>query len=305
VDQPEGGVQAVSTEDAGPPAADESSLRFLAYAGLRYFAGFALLSYGFAKLNGAQFTILDSELDKPMGQVSGFWLTWYYFGYSKAYGSLVALAQILGAVLLFFRRTTLLAACLLLPLVLNIVAVNVFYRIDPGALLAALAIGGALLGILAMHRQELLDLFWRRQNRLFPNAPPRRAEAIAKGWVRALLILAPAFFTYWVANYNNRRPTPIDGPWEVVEAQPTATPGSPVPVKVFFERNRAWLCVFKHSDGSYRPYRFEVEPSRRTVEIRERRGSPQLFTGRYDPARRRLTLTTSSGDGEQKLVLKR
>jgi len=27
--------------------------------------------YGFAKLNGSQFTVLDSELAKPMGEVSG------------------------------------------------------------------------------------------------------------------------------------------------------------------------------------------------------------------------------------------
>ena len=43
--------------------------------------------------NPAQFTVLDSELDKPMGDVSGFWLTWHWLGYSKVYGSLIALAS--------------------------------------------------------------------------------------------------------------------------------------------------------------------------------------------------------------------
>jgi len=42
---------------------------------VRYGAALVLLVYGFAKINGSQFTILDSELDKPLGQVSGFWLT--------------------------------------------------------------------------------------------------------------------------------------------------------------------------------------------------------------------------------------
>jgi hypothetical protein len=46
-------------------------------AGMRCFAAFVVLVYAFAKINGSQFTILDSELDKPMGEVSGFWLTWY------------------------------------------------------------------------------------------------------------------------------------------------------------------------------------------------------------------------------------
>ena len=66
------------------------------YSFLRYFVALAVIVYGFAKLNGAMFTILQSELDKPLGEVSGFWLTWYYFGYSVAYSSLVAWAQIIG-----------------------------------------------------------------------------------------------------------------------------------------------------------------------------------------------------------------
>jgi len=89
------------------------------YTIARYFAAFTILFYGFAKLNGSQFTILGSELDKPMGQVSGFWLTWYYFGFSRTYGNLIAGAQILGGVLLTFRKTTLLGACLLLPILGN------------------------------------------------------------------------------------------------------------------------------------------------------------------------------------------
>ena len=73
------------------------------YRGLRFFVCVFLLQYGFAKLTGAQFTILNSQLDKPMGQVSGFWLTWYYFGYSPIYGNLIGFVQIAGAVLLMFR----------------------------------------------------------------------------------------------------------------------------------------------------------------------------------------------------------
>jgi len=50
-----------------------------------------------------------------MGEVSGFWLTWYYFGYSPVYGTVIALVQIAGGVLLVLPRTSLLAALVLLP----------------------------------------------------------------------------------------------------------------------------------------------------------------------------------------------
>ena len=132
---------------------------------LRYLVAVLIITYGFAKLNGSQFTILDSELDKPLGQVSGFWLTWYYFGYSQFYGNFIGLAQVLGGVLLMFGRTTLLGACLLLPIIANIILVDIFFSIDPGALLVALFIEVALLIILGPNLMEFYDLFWVKQKR--------------------------------------------------------------------------------------------------------------------------------------------
>ncbi|HVG28165.1 MAG TPA: hypothetical protein VM864_00445 [Pyrinomonadaceae bacterium] len=115
------------------------------YTAARFVASFLMVLYRFGKLSGAQFTILASELDKPMGHVSGFWLTWYYFGYSPIYGNLIGIVQVLGGILLMFRKTTLLGSCILLPVVSNIILVDVFYGIDPGALLVALLIEVALI----------------------------------------------------------------------------------------------------------------------------------------------------------------
>ena|ERR1035438_1263829 len=94
---------------------------------VRYAAALVILIYAFAKLNGSQFTILDSELDKPMGHVSGFWLTWYYFGFSPFYGTFLALVQIAGALFLTFRRTALLGACILAPMLANIILIDIFW----------------------------------------------------------------------------------------------------------------------------------------------------------------------------------
>lgn len=236
----------------------------LTHAILRYMAAFLVITYGFAKLNGSQFTILDSELDKPMGQVSGFWLTWYYFGYSKFYGNIIASAQVLGGVLLMSRRTTLLGSCLLLPVIANIILVDIFYAIDLGALLVAIFIEVALLLILKPYVAELYDLFWVKQKRLTSSEASPKIMTIGKYAVRVLLILIPAMLTYWTANYNNRYPTPIDGTWDVVEVSPNL---GDAPSAVFFERNRAHLSVFKHGDGSYQWHHFEVNPDTQTIEI--------------------------------------
>ncbi len=82
--------------------------------------------------------MLDSELAKPLGQVSGFWLTWHYFGYSAVYGTLLALIQIFGGILLVIPRTALAGALLLLPVATNILLIDVFYGVDASGTVAAL-----------------------------------------------------------------------------------------------------------------------------------------------------------------------
>lgn len=247
---------------------------------VRYAAALLLLLYGFAKVNGSQFTILDSELDKPMGQVSGFWLTWYYFGFSAFYGNLIALAQIAGAMLITFRRTTLLGACLLAPILVNIVLIDLFYGVEPIATLVAVVLLCVMLGLISRHFKDLVDLFWTRQKTL---SATTFAGASTLNWALRLAMLAGAFaFTHWVANYNNRAPTPIDGAWEVVRREP-ASASAKIPQKIFFEYNRAHLCVFKFADGSYVSHHFEANPDGRALGIWNRwlQKGPEIFQGGY------------------------
>src|SRR5690606_40060877 len=129
------------------------------YTVCRWFVAVALITYGFAKLTDVQFTILESWLDTPMGEVPGFWLTWYYFGYSAVYGNFIALLQILGGLLLTFHRTTLLGAALLFGIMSNIVLVDIFYGVDISGLAAAVVIWDCLAFILFLHRSVLDGLF--------------------------------------------------------------------------------------------------------------------------------------------------
>lgn len=221
----------------------------------RWLVAAVAITYGFAKLNESQFTILDSELDKPLGTVSGFWLTWYYFGYSKVYGTIIACAQILGGLLLTLRATALLGALLLSPVFANIVLVDVFYGIDPGATVIALGITIGLLYVVAPAVPAILEVILPSQRAWLRGSPLL--------WIPRLALVGGAFvLTYWTANFNNRSPTPIDGVW--VPAAEDADFE-----KVFFERNRAHMVVIKHGEGDYREHQFQVDDEGRVI-IRQR-----------------------------------
>src|SRR3954467_13260560 len=144
---------------------------------LRYLVAVLVLTYGFAKLNGSQFTILDSELTKPMGQVSGFWLTWYYFGYSPVYGTLIAVVQVGGGVLLAFRRTALAAALILVPVFVNIILIDLCFGIDLGATIVAMVILGSLIAVIAPHADTIKTV-------ILPATPHTRV------WPRAATVAA-------------------------------------------------------------------------------------------------------------------
>jgi len=236
---------------------------------------------------------LESELDKPLREVSGFWLTWYYFGYSWFYGNVIGLTQVVGALMLLFRKTTLAATCLLLVVVANIILIDICFGIDPGALIVALFLELCLIGIASFHKDELIDLFWRKQNDLASQEKKHRSVLFARIITRSFIIILPAIFTYYIANYNNRDPTPIDGRWKVERSEPAVSLGQDPLEYVYFERNRAYMCVFKFGAGAWITHHFEVDRKTGKLEIWRYwllKGEP-IFTGRYQLGDGRLTLT--------------
>ncbi len=122
---------------------------------IRYWLAFTIAEYGFSKLLGYQFQTANYTLDQPLGTVSGAALTWYYFGYAPAFGVLLGWMQVIGAGLLLFRRTTLLGALALLPMMVNIVLINLAYDIGPEPLLNSVLYTGGLLFLVTLHGRRL------------------------------------------------------------------------------------------------------------------------------------------------------
>ncbi len=216
---------------------------------VRWFCVAQFMIYGFAKVNASQFTVLDSRLATPLEDVSSFWLVWYFFGYSGLYKGFIALIEILGGVLLAFRRTALAGALVLLPAMVNVVLIDIAFAVDLGATVMAIILICGLLYLVRPHVRQLLAV-------VFVDHESTRAARVAT--VCGVLVAGVlAFsFTYWVANFNNRAPTEIDGTWEVIGEQTEGVS------KVFFERNRAFWVAFMDEDGALKDHHFEIEGGR-------------------------------------------
>lgn len=129
------------------------------YAFARYCIAFNIAAFGWKKILGLQFVVPQHIASIPMNEQSGEWLTWYYFGYSPTFGFIIAVLQITGSYMLLFRKTFLVGLVILLPLMLNIALVDIFYDMNLGALIQAVVLTSGLLFLLTDHYHGLVRFF--------------------------------------------------------------------------------------------------------------------------------------------------
>jgi len=154
---------------------------------LRYFCAFLLYMYGSSKLLHLQFNRQTELAHRAVGSLNGYELTWYYFGLSRAYACVLGVTQVAGATLLLFRRTTLAGALAMLPVMVNIVLINMFILVnDYGPYLTSSLIVASLLIIVWHYRADLWTVLW--SVRKGEPAGSRRLH----WWIRSVLVLMSA-----------------------------------------------------------------------------------------------------------------
>jgi uncharacterized membrane protein YphA (DoxX/SURF4 family) len=97
---------------------------------VRYALGTILLSYGVSKVIKVQFPFPSQDrLLEPFGQASPMGLLWTFMGASTPYTVFAGAMEVLGGVLLFFRRTTTLGALVTAAVMTNIFMLNMCYDV--------------------------------------------------------------------------------------------------------------------------------------------------------------------------------
>ena len=130
---------------------------------LRYLSAWLLFTYGSSKLLGRQFTLPPETALKPVGSLTGYELAWYYYSYSHAYAYVLGLVQLAGGAMLLYRKTAALGAAAMLPVMANILMINVFFSIAWGALCTSTFLFAAMLALLWRDRVAIVNVFWTHQ----------------------------------------------------------------------------------------------------------------------------------------------
>ncbi|TWF39600.1 hypothetical protein FHW36_10537 [Chitinophaga polysaccharea] len=177
---------------------------------IRYWLALEISGYGFGKIFHQQFAESYVRNDTIVSKLSGYSLTWNYFGHSYALSCAIAGLQIMGSVLLLFRRTTLLAVILLLPVMTNIVLIDIFYDIPAAATRNAIFFTTALLYLLLLHWQIIKPALFQ------PLEQTVAGNGLAKQIFRVLTIGSSFAFIIYITYFVLEKPK-IAGKWEVTE----------------------------------------------------------------------------------------
>lgn len=176
---------------------------------LRYWIAFLLLDFGFQKIFEVNFNYSYHINDSLTSALTGQELTWKYYGFSYGLAVILAFFQIIGSVLLLFKRTILLGVIILLPVMLNIVLINVFYSIGPITLFTSILITLSLVNLFLQQKVNIIDFFNQYKNTL-----PSIGNTFSRLIARVLCILIPFLFVIYY-NYDAHLSKKYFGKWKV------------------------------------------------------------------------------------------
>lgn len=262
----------------------------------RYYLGAMILSYGLAKIFKTQFPYPSPDtLLEPYGESSPMHLLWTFMGYSLPYNVFTGLAETVGGILLFFRRTTLVGALVLIVVMTNVVILNFCYDV-PVKIFSSILLAHALfltapdavrLGrILLAKAAPRTWIGWRKRVTL----------GLKLGFLAVIVYVSYDEFGARIMR-SHRNENPMAGVWRPEEI---TRDGVPVPLastdatlwRTFAVSPRGG-AIIRNMDGSARRYDGTDDRKAHTLKLEDYEKGPTLTLSYVQPAPDQLVL-----DGE-------
>jgi hypothetical protein len=150
----------------------------------RYYLAFSLLAYGISKIFWNQFFIPDWGLVTTLSDLVPQHVLWSFMATSRSYQFFGGLMEIIPALFLLFRRTSVLGALLAIAVLINILMLNIGYDVSLKLILFHLIVFAVY--VLAPNIKKLFSFFVLNQNIQLTKVQP---VIVAKKKKRLYLIL--------------------------------------------------------------------------------------------------------------------
>ena len=163
---------------------------YLLHTLARYYLGFTLISYGTSKVFGYQFFIPDWGLITDLSELGPNHVLWSFMASSKSYQFFGGLMEIIPGILLLFKRTSLLGALFAIPVLVNVLMLNIGYNVALKLVLFHLIVFA--LFILAPDIKRLINFFWL--NKAVPRSQTPPTIGPKNKWIYYTLKFAVILF---------------------------------------------------------------------------------------------------------------
>lgn len=250
-------------------AASRDRLARLAWDAIRLVLGFEMVRYGMGKIVGMQFYPHYDHWDRSVIELKPGALAWAFFGRTYGYQAAAGVVEVVGGILMCFRRTALIGACIAATAMVNAVLMNFSYDCD-GIRFQSSVYLGLELSLVVRDAPRLVALILPRQV-----GSETRWTRIATASVVALAIIFPSGeILHEASAYGVFHRDLLEGIWSVDDCQGVDGAGQCGWTRVYFlkgSRNAEGAIV--HNTGFVRagdgrhPFQDEVDESARKLRL--------------------------------------
>jgi len=246
---------------------------------VRVFLFFFMLTYGFVKVFKVQFP--DPSLTKllrPLGELSPMGLAWTYMGFSVGYNIFVGLGEIIGGVLVLFRKTVSLGSLVIMGVMGHVAVMNFSYDIPVKIFSVHLVFLAFILFLTDSKR--FLNVFFRNKTaekvKLYEVSDDKIYPKIIAGLKIFVVVVVTVFFSFQGINRLSSREDmriqdPFYGIWEakiMIKNGDTIAP--------LITNNERWrylileiksIASIKMMDDSFSGYKLELQTDEQQLSL--------------------------------------
>lgn len=276
---------------------------------LRYYIFWQMMLYGFAKVLYLQFQPPSvMRLLQPLGESSPMGLLWTFMGYSEGYTVFTGMGEVVGGLLLLFRRTVSVGALVVFGVMVNVMMLNFCYDVPVKLLSTHLVLFSLFL--LYLDRERI----WAFVNNrvvvpvVYPSVFKNpRLERIKKGakWLVVILAIGVMLLRTVIRDTvfdNLQRKSQFPDYYQVQlferngqEVAPLITDSTRWHYLAIEHQRRAQIRM---TDGSGAYYKLELDSARQEMQLAHPDRSWENYRLQFEQGETGLTLEGTSGNGD-------